>query len=180
MSLLSSSLLGCGSCGKRYKYKASFENHIKQCAVQCFECKSCGQIFKTAKLKASHLPKCSLMPFDFADEYFDEEVITTLDSTTSHPFWVSRLNDFARDETICNKNNFLIIHLNINSLFTKTSHIFDLLYHIKPDILALNETKLGYDTPDSAVNPANPANCVAIYIKKELKYFILILVSISN
>ena len=161
---MSSSILVCGRCEKRYKYKASFEKHIKQCSAP--------------------LTKCSFVPFDFADEYFSEEDIATQESTSNIPLWVSKLNDFARKEIICNKNknNFLVLHININSLFTKTNHIFDILFLVKPDILALNETKLGHDTPDSAINPANPANyClfrrdrskggggVAIYLKKGLK-----------
>ena len=164
---MSSSNLVCGKCGKIYKSKAWFDKHVLKCVPTTTNDQSHESIWT---------------PFDFEDNYFVEELDTACELTTTNQIWVSKLSEFTRYNQTNKSSNFFLIHLNINSLFTKTNHIFDLLSHVKPDILALNETKLGHEIPDSAVNPANPANyCllrrdrirggggVAIYIKKGIK-----------
>lgn len=48
-------------------------------------------------------------------------------------------------DRISNNNSFSLVHWNCNSLFNKQIEFTDFLNRFKPDIVSLNETKIGDD-----------------------------------
>ena len=88
------------------------------------------------------------------------------------------------DETLKNfkresNDNFLMLHLNINSLFNKTDDL-DTILSIGFDLITLNETKLDHTVPEAfyinssykmlRLDRNRNGGGVAILIKKEYKY----------
>ena len=72
-----------------------------------------------------------------------------------------------------NLGSFHIIHLNINSIFNKFEHIFDILDKTDADILALKEIKLDNSIPNNPFidvnkrkNRSRRSDWIMVYVKK--------------
>jgi hypothetical protein len=130
-----SSLFKCALCGKEYKSRRKdYDNHIVSCGVSNQETLSPNM--------------CLNELFPFTEDFFVESAdFTELPEKQSD--WIDNLLSKGK---VSAANKFSIFHLNINSLFAKFHHIYEIIDRAKPDIFCLNETKLDHCLPDSAIH----------------------------
>lgn len=114
-------------------------------------CLSCGKEYLSRGWLEKHQTECFKPVINFEDELFiDEEPLQVVDDSST-PSWLNDLISFTKQQNN-SKFNLIFLHLNINSLLTKTHHIRDIIDSIKPDLFALNETKLVNIDTDRAVS----------------------------
>ena len=132
----------CIRCKKAYKYKKSFDKHLINCKI--FSSSSDFSSFSDSWAQIFH----------FDDEYWNEEIIdSTLYSTAlqDSETYLESLNRFCNN----NNKNLKVLHLNINSIFSKIDSFYDILDRCKYDILFINESKLNLSIPDSKISHKN-------------------------
>ena len=116
----------CSNCKRKYVYKKSYDKHRIKCKNVSHDSCSWADIF------------C------FEDDFWQEKENTDLSyddlnsqSLYSATYLIS-LDNFGRNH----KRDLKILHLNINSIFSKIDSFHDILDKNNFDVLFLNETKL--------------------------------------
>ncbi len=125
------------SCEKAYKYKKSFDKHLINCKIV-----SSSSDFSSFSDSWAQI-------FQFDDKFLNEENIdSTLYSTTlqDSETYLESLNKFCNN----NNKNLKVLHLNINSIFSKIDSFYDVLDRCKYDILFIN-----LSIPDSKISHKN-------------------------
>lgn len=145
----------CSNCGKAYKTDGVW---LKKHRQMCFS--------------SSHNNRIGDI-YPFSDDFFIEN--GSFMQPSEDIAWIKDLKPF-NDQKL---RKLTLIHLNINSLFSKFHHVYEILSSINPDILCLNETKLDPSVPDAAIsfngyNIHRRDRCgngggVLIYLKKQYR-----------
>ncbi len=156
--VLSKAKLICKNCQKDYVYTRSYDKHVSTCIKSKSNiCKSRQVLKSLGKNKLDLITGISnkygtwLDIFGFSDDYWVDNLnihvtnaIINNDVHTYHNY----LNDFSSNHL----KELKILHLNINSIFSKVDFFHEILDSGQYDILFINESKLNVDIPDSHIS----------------------------
>lgn len=175
----------CPKCHKNYKLKRWFDKHTIEClkvdnldpsqaasksAVpkkdskpKNFKCQNCNKSFQGAKCLDNHVKyRCSSAHSNISpaselpkfDDLFGMEIESIfedeLPALRQFIGYLRELTEFERES-----DKLKILHLNINSLFSKLLDLNQILDTDNFDLIFLNETKLDSSTPHSFFVPEN-------------------------
>ena len=149
-------LVFCPQCNKPYKKKGRwFDRHVEICKGKNFTTKLLNNQVSsiTTALERCQNPKLTQkdFPFNFEDDLFqDNSNEKSINEPDSQEFSLSNAVEAAMTP-----NMFHILHLNINSAFSKMEHFIDVLNCLNVDIITLSETKLDDQTPDRFFEHSN-------------------------
>ena len=148
----------CQKCEKVYIYVKSYEKHVFSCIVNLKS--SIKKPFKANKdsISKKKLPlliqndsKYGIWSdvFNFDDQYWSEQQkIISFEHDQKIVTYLNYLSDFADKHS----KDLKILHLNINSIYSKVDSVHEILDSDKFDILFFNETKLNVTIPDSHIS----------------------------
>jgi hypothetical protein len=85
--------------------------------------------------------------FSFSDDYWEETPLI-FNVLSDNLLYQNHLEEFQKK----NQKNLNILHLNINSIFSKVDSFFEILDLNTYDILFINESKLNSLIPDSHIH----------------------------
>jgi len=157
---------------KTRKKTAVTSKNVKQItksALLSHMCPVCSRVFKPkinnteSRCFIKHVQKCKEndiksneeklnmikndCPFNFSDALFhDETAFVQAEFNSSN--LVPELDICDKIAINMNSGSFHMLLLNINSIYNKYEHIYDILNKTNVDIIALNEVKLSNDVPD--------------------------------
>jgi hypothetical protein len=145
-----------------FKQSTTVKKAIKP---KAFACSKCFKSFSGLKTLANHTDRCIGPasthcnvddPLDFANVYYGELEslfnVPPMDAMAlpNYSNYLSELSAFHS-----NNNNLKLLHLNINSLFSKCFELNQILELENFDLIFLNETKLDENIPISFFSPTN-------------------------
>ena len=133
----------CKNCNKNYFYQKSFEKHV-------LLCKKVTSNSITLQKKKIVTPPTDIISlggiFSFSDDYWEETPLI-FNVLSDNLLYQNHLEEFQKK----NQKNLNILHLNINSIFSKVDSFFEILDLNIYDILFINESKLNSLIPDSHI-----------------------------
>ena len=172
--------LVCSKCNKEFIYEASFSKHTQSCSRKIVVGKK-NALKHLAKTHISSVHCDCNDPTDFAIILGDQiehafDVPLQFDTVTVQNYedYIRQLVNFGSVS-----KNFKILHLNVNSLFSKIFEFQNILETQLYDLIFLNETKLDAHIPNSSFLNINyklirrdrtgSGGGVLVYVKNSVK-----------
>jgi len=142
----------CPNCAKTFKSKKDgtesswFKNHVKH--QLCTKKNKRLDRLRDVQIETQSID-INQMPFSFSDDYFNEPVKFDDSNISINAAFMDDVDNSWLNsiETLEEKGKFTILHLNLNSVFNKIAHVFNILDMGKCDIIMLNEVKLDSNMP---------------------------------